>query len=260
VKEQVKRVLNYKKPAFWITIAVIIVCVIIAICFLTNPVNSVNDEVRIAETDNAEKMEEGQEESTQEPDTDSEEQNQEPDTDSEEQTQEPDTDSKEQTQESDTDSKEVYEELVRVVSSVGLENAYPWNNTVDLKEDADALIKMASDETGRFEIYGIMSAKYGTYGLLLNDWTGGEENWNFVYVPWMYSGAMSEQPILEPDGNGKYVFAYVYQYDDVPWWRECILDCGYDTGHMELRLQNGESVGLEPEGLEENHGDTHVSS
>ena len=83
----------------------------------------------------------------------------------------------------DMDEEGVYDELARVVSSVGLENAWPWNNTVNLKENADALIKMASDETGRFEIYGIMSAKYGTYGLLLNDWIGGQENWNFAYVP-----------------------------------------------------------------------------
>lgn len=37
VKERVKSVLNYKKPAFWIIILAIIVCIIVAICFLTNP-------------------------------------------------------------------------------------------------------------------------------------------------------------------------------------------------------------------------------
>ncbi len=37
VKERVKSVLNYKKPAFWVTIPAIIVCIIVAICFLTNP-------------------------------------------------------------------------------------------------------------------------------------------------------------------------------------------------------------------------------
>lgn len=136
------------------------------------------------------------------------------------------------------DEEGVYDELVRVVSSVGLENAFPWNNTVNLKENADALIQMASDETGRFEIYGIMSEKYGTYGLLLNDWIGGQENWNFAYVPWMYSGAPSGQPILESDGKGAYIFAYIYEYEDgVAHWHECLLDCGYDTGHMELLSQ-----------------------
>ena len=37
VKERVKSVLNYKKSVFWITILAIIVCIIVAICFLTNP-------------------------------------------------------------------------------------------------------------------------------------------------------------------------------------------------------------------------------
>lgn len=37
VKERVKSVLHYKKPALWITIAAIVVCVIVAVCFLTNP-------------------------------------------------------------------------------------------------------------------------------------------------------------------------------------------------------------------------------
>ncbi|MBR5823704.1 MAG: hypothetical protein IKY67_06145, partial [Paludibacteraceae bacterium] len=37
VKDRVKSVLNYKKPAFWIIIAAIIACVAVAVCFLTNP-------------------------------------------------------------------------------------------------------------------------------------------------------------------------------------------------------------------------------
>ncbi len=37
VKERIKSVLNYKKPAFWIIITAIIVCAIVAVCFLTNP-------------------------------------------------------------------------------------------------------------------------------------------------------------------------------------------------------------------------------
>ena len=310
VKERVKSVLNYKKPAFWITMIAVVVCVIVAICFLTNPsreyqirvtipagstaafcysdeeicpkgntltiangeglgdtevvllpveyeeenayeptyitpgipvkldvekgawfkigvnmqnpttedidvyVSVRNVEVRIAsveDVENTENLQETEQEQTEE--------------------------SELQSLDSDMNSEDVQRELERIVSSVGLENAYPWNNTVELSSDTDALIKMASDETGRFEIYGIMSAKYGTYGLLLNDWIDGEQNWNFAYVPWVYSGAPSEQPILEPDGNGKYMFAYIYTYDDVPLWQEYILDCGYDTGHMELISQ-----------------------
>ncbi len=37
VKERVRAVLQYKKPAFWMMIAAMAVCVIIAVCFLTNP-------------------------------------------------------------------------------------------------------------------------------------------------------------------------------------------------------------------------------
>lgn len=37
VKDRVKSVLNYKKPAFWIIIAAVVACVVVAVCFLTNP-------------------------------------------------------------------------------------------------------------------------------------------------------------------------------------------------------------------------------
>ena len=314
VKERVKTVLNYKKPTFWITIAAIVVCAIVAICFLTNPakeyqiritipagsetgfyysdeeicpkrntltiakgghlgdtevillpvevkeenaydepiyitavapakmdvekgawfkigVNMQNPtaedidvyvmvrgvEVRIASKtkgDNDSNGESAEEQNSVTPQN------------------------LEEPQEPDANEDAVYEELNRVVSTIGLENAYPWNNTVEFKPNADVLIKMASDGSGRFEIYGIMSEKYGSYGLLLNDWIGGEQNWNFALVPWYYSGAPSDQPILESDGKGRYIFAYVYDYDDVPLWHECVLDCGYDTGHMQLIPEN----------------------
>ena len=38
VKERVKSVMNYKKPAFWIVLVSVIVCAVIAVCFLTNPI------------------------------------------------------------------------------------------------------------------------------------------------------------------------------------------------------------------------------
>lgn len=38
VKERVRSVMNYKKPAFWIVLASVIVCAVIAVCFLTNPI------------------------------------------------------------------------------------------------------------------------------------------------------------------------------------------------------------------------------
>lgn len=40
VKERIKGVMNYKKPAFWVVIAGIAVCIIAAVCLLTNPKGS----------------------------------------------------------------------------------------------------------------------------------------------------------------------------------------------------------------------------
>ncbi len=37
VKERVKSVMNYKKPAFWLIVVAVISCVAVAVCFLTNP-------------------------------------------------------------------------------------------------------------------------------------------------------------------------------------------------------------------------------
>lgn len=225
VKERVKSVLNYRKPAFWIVILAVISCAVIAACFLTDPITSVDEQTGSSEESVGEQMsslEESIDEqlsslggSTKE------------DAVSEHQT---------TTEENEVlDETGVFDELSRVVGTVGLENAYPWSNTVDLKQNADTLIKMAGDESGRYEIYGIMSKKYGTYGLLLNDWIGGDENWNFAFVPWYYSGTPTDEPVLSLDENGTYMFSYVYAYEDgVPMWQENVLDCGYDTGHMEL--------------------------
>lgn len=38
VKQRVKSVLHYKKPAFWVIATALVLCVIVAVCFLTDPV------------------------------------------------------------------------------------------------------------------------------------------------------------------------------------------------------------------------------
>ncbi len=42
VKARIKSVMNYKKPAFWIIIVALIACVVVSVCFLTDPVNDNN--------------------------------------------------------------------------------------------------------------------------------------------------------------------------------------------------------------------------
>lgn len=45
VKQRIKSVLNYKKPAFWIIVITVIASVAVAVCFMTNPEASSIDEV-----------------------------------------------------------------------------------------------------------------------------------------------------------------------------------------------------------------------
>lgn len=39
VKERIRSVLNFKKPAFWVIVAALAACIVTAVCFLTNPVS-----------------------------------------------------------------------------------------------------------------------------------------------------------------------------------------------------------------------------
>ncbi len=43
VKGRIKSVLHYKKPAFWVIIIAVIVCIAVAVCFLTNPPEDKSD-------------------------------------------------------------------------------------------------------------------------------------------------------------------------------------------------------------------------
>jgi len=43
VKARVKSVMNYKKPAFWVILITLVVSIIVAVCFLTNPKNEEED-------------------------------------------------------------------------------------------------------------------------------------------------------------------------------------------------------------------------
>ena len=40
VKERVKNVLNYKKPAFWVIVVAVVACAVVTVCFATNPVTA----------------------------------------------------------------------------------------------------------------------------------------------------------------------------------------------------------------------------
>ena len=50
VKERVKGVLNYRKPAFWIILIAVIACIVLAVCLMTDPFSnrSLSDKLRIS--------------------------------------------------------------------------------------------------------------------------------------------------------------------------------------------------------------------
>lgn len=67
VKERVKHVLHYQKPVFWAVIASVGVCVVMAVCFLTNPKEDVlveeernDNDIQMAGTDDRENHDDGE--------------------------------------------------------------------------------------------------------------------------------------------------------------------------------------------------------
>jgi len=47
VKERVKSVMNYRRPAFWVIVVSVISCAVVAVCFLTDPIHAIEGEYRI---------------------------------------------------------------------------------------------------------------------------------------------------------------------------------------------------------------------
>lgn len=45
VKKRIASVLHYKKPAFWVLVVAILACVVVAVCFLTNPKDTIGGKV-----------------------------------------------------------------------------------------------------------------------------------------------------------------------------------------------------------------------
>ena len=57
VKERVKSVMNYKKPAFWIIVTALVLCVVVAVCFLTDPAGTSLTKWTIDEVDMSDALE-----------------------------------------------------------------------------------------------------------------------------------------------------------------------------------------------------------
>ena len=50
VKQRVRRILNYKKPAFWVIIVSLVVCAAVAVCFLTDPKGKAQESADVDES------------------------------------------------------------------------------------------------------------------------------------------------------------------------------------------------------------------
>ncbi|MBR4961705.1 MAG: hypothetical protein IKY52_12485 [Clostridia bacterium] len=53
VKSRVKNVLTYRKPAFWLIIAAVVICIVTAVCFLTDPVTDDEPDLSFLHYENA---------------------------------------------------------------------------------------------------------------------------------------------------------------------------------------------------------------
>ena len=51
VKERITSVLHYKKPAFWVLLVAVLACIVVAVCFMTNPTDRPNLHEKLSETD-----------------------------------------------------------------------------------------------------------------------------------------------------------------------------------------------------------------
>ena len=108
-----------------------------------------------------------------------------------------------------------------------------WDEANKRKDD-DCLIKMAEDDTGRYEVWGVISREFGSYGMILNDTIDGSDtNTNYVYKPWCYVDKDEDKPELIWN-DGKLTFVYPEADGDGYKNKSLHIDCGYDTGHMEF--------------------------
>ena len=135
--------------------------------------------------------------------------------------------------EKDIDDSEYTAVIDRVLNEYSFEPV-AWDNTIEWSEDADILIKMAEENKGRYKAYGIISKEAGPYGIVLIDTVDLTElNTNYVYEKWFYTGSSDGEPELKWDKSRLY---FTYPVPSIIGYKmkTVMIDCGYDTGHMEF--------------------------
>lgn len=212
---RIKNILDFKKPKVWGSLLAILAVILAAVFCLTSQKTEDDTSASQSEqqvTDNSRNAQ-AAEEAKQETEAarqaaEQVQQDAEPAEDARQMAEQMQQDAEKAAAAAESARQEVEEQVQDMMDSIlaeldgDLSKAYSWVNTAEFKEDANVLIKMAEDPTGQYAAYGFLCGEYGSYGILLNDKLNGEDNWNYFYTPWAYTGSSDVEPAMEKAADG----------------------------------------------------------
>lgn len=211
---RIKNILDFKKPKVWGSLLAILAVILAAVFCLTDQKTEddtsasqseqqVTDSSQNAQAEAAKQETEAARQAAEQAQQDAE-----PAEDARQMAEQMQQDAEKAAAAAESARQEVEEQVQDMMDSIlaeldgDLSKAYPWVNTAEFKEDANVLIKMAEDPTGQYAAYGFLCGEYGSYGILLNDKLNGEDNWNYFYTPWAYTGSSDVEPAMEKAADG----------------------------------------------------------
>lgn len=212
---RIKNILDFKKPKVWGSLLAILAVILAAVFCLTSQkteddTSASQSEQQVTDSSrNAQAAEEAKQETeAARQAAEQAQQDAEPAEDARQMAEQMQQDAEKAAAAAESARQEIEEQVQDMMDSIlaeldgDLSKAYPWVNTAEFKEDANVLIKMAEDPTGQYAAYGFLCGEYGSYGILLNDKLNGEDNWNYFYTPWAYTGSSDVEPAMEKAADG----------------------------------------------------------
>ena len=212
---RIKNILDFKKPKVWGSLLAILAVILAAVFCLTSQkteddTSASQSEQQVTDSSrNAQAAEEAKQETeAARQAAEQAQQDAEPAEDARQMAEQMQQDAEKAAAAAESARQEIEEQVQDRMDSILAEldgdicRAYPWGNTAEFKEDANVLIKMAEDPTGQYAAYGFLCGEYGSYGILLNDKLNGEDNWNYFYTPWAYTGTSDSEPTMEKAADG----------------------------------------------------------
>lgn len=211
---RIKNILDFKKPKVWSSFFAILAVILAAVFCLTgqkteDDTSASQSELQVTDSSqNAQAEAAKQETEAARQAAEQAQQDAEPAEDARQMAEQMQQDAEKAAAAAESARQEVEEQVQDRMDSIlaeldgDLSKAYPWVNTAEFKEDGNVLIKMAEDPTGQYAAYGFLCGEYGSYGILLNDKLNGEDNWNYFYTPWAYTGSSDVEPAMEKAADG----------------------------------------------------------